>query len=132
MESLDKRGLPRMSITQRLEAIASFKPNWSGWGAVPMSQSTLANTNKVLALLCPGAISKLHYEDIIPSPYGTITLQWSNGESIVQIEIADSTVAVLTDVEGCHNEDDIDFNNTLPQSFLNALNELYNQSLCTV
>lgn len=116
------------SVLQRLAEIASLRDNWDGYSAVALDKTAIENVRKVFKMLPDYAKTALHFEDIVPSPYGTINLEWSKNNYFVSLEIGNKEIAFFSELPDNTKPfgDNIPFDSAkLPTEFLAALTTLF-------
>lgn len=90
-----------VKLRERITAFENLVDNWDGYGAAELSNQAVNNALSLLRLINYESLVYLHEDDIIPSTYGTISLEWfNNRRDNVCIEIGDSEIAFFYDVEG--------------------------------
>lgn len=102
-------------IRLRVNMIESLKPkdNWDGYGGVAPSKEVVKNLRKLIEIIRSERLDvyqKLRHDEIVPSTYGTVCLEWDyeeEGVGFMQIEVGQSTFSGFGEsVEGleadCH------------------------------
>ena len=74
-------------IDQRVFQIQNMPDNWDQQGAVAASIGTIENTLQFLNLLPKLGLENLLPEDIRPTPYGTIEIDWHDNSDLLSVEI---------------------------------------------
>ncbi len=74
-------------IFERMNAIANLPENWNGQGASIINRQTLQNSLKFLSIVGENITMSLDSENIMPTPYGTIELEWRTNDKLLSIEI---------------------------------------------
>lgn len=117
------------SLTHRVSELMCLDPNWDGYGAVVPDLATYTTVLDFIQKIDRETLSYLNNDDIVPTPYGTIVLDFSKGENLVSVEIGEDRVGFFTDfVDGDNSELDGDvWRNMIPEKLTYALKQL---SLC--
>jgi predicted enzyme involved in methoxymalonyl-ACP biosynthesis len=114
----------------KVSEFESLQENWDGHNAKPISKKVIFNANMFLKRL-PGYYSdKLNIEDIVPTPYGTIVIDWYNeDEELLSMEIGKTKIGYFTEFH--HNDNalskgiDFEDNYSIPNELINVLRSLY-------
>ncbi len=117
------------SMLLKVSEFESLPANWDGHDAMPISGKVVFNANMFLKKL-PGYYSdKLNIEDITPTPYGTIVMDWYNdAEELISIEIGKTKVGYFTEFHDSNNpfSEGIEFKSTsIPEELISLLRRLY-------
>ncbi len=114
-------------LIKKISELSKLNENWDGYGAIAINQSVIVNSNKFIRKM-PNAIkSQLRKENITPTPYGTIVLDWRTKNLLVSVEIGSSKIGFFSEAENGENKsiDGIIFNeNSLPKELLEAFRDL--------
>lgn len=108
-----------------LQEISTLEENWDGYGAIPVSERVIKNTQSILNRLYG------HYPTLSPSTYGTISLDFEDEkeENFVYLEVGTTEIGMFTDFQDKENFE-IDREkfdeNKLPSLLIEALNKLKN------
>lgn len=113
------------SLKNRVSEIGMLKSNWDGYNAIVPSERVVNNAFRFLDTLSMfGFADILDPENVVPTPYGTIDMDFETSNGLVSVEIGTSQVGFFT--EFLNDEDtlsdgiDTDFKE-IPQSLMDAL-----------
>lgn len=81
----------------RITAISLLKDNWDGYGAIHPNEETVYQGNSFLSNLKADALPYLNSEDIYPTPYGTIVMDFYRSNNRLSIEIGESKIGFFSD-----------------------------------
>lgn len=84
---------------QRLEYIRSLPDNWDGFKAAKIDIDAYMNSLSFIDCIDTNILSLLSEEDITPTPYGTITMDFRKGENVVSVEIGNKDIGFFTDFQ---------------------------------
>lgn len=87
-------------LCQHLHSFEQLGDNWDGYGAVPPSTQALRNAMELLNGLAGEWVLRLHPDDLTPTPYGTITLEWATATDYVSVEVGDAQWACTAELAG--------------------------------
>ena len=121
--------LPDTALKNRISEINHLNYNWNGEGAVVPSEQVIKNAFKFLdCVIIRGYANYIKPEDIVPTPYGTIDMDFETGQGLVSIEIGKEQIGFFTEYD---TKEDIfsdgiktDFR-SIPQIIQQALYNLY-------
>ncbi len=89
---------PATALKNRISEIKQLNNNWNGDGAVVPSETVINNAFKFLdCILIHGYIYYIKPEDIVPTPYGTIDMDFETKLGLVSIEIGRDQVGFFTE-----------------------------------
>lgn len=89
---------PDTALKNRISEISHLNYNWNGEGAVVPSEQVLKNAFKFLdCILILGYTNYVKPEDIVPTPYGTIDMDFETGQGLVSIEIGKDQIGFFTE-----------------------------------
>ena len=84
------------SIAERLKSrifkIGKLKNNWDGYGAIPPNKKTINQANTFLSGLNLIVLQYLNEQDITPTPYGTIVMDFYRGSNRLSVEFGESKI----------------------------------------
>lgn len=116
------------SLKNRVSEIRMLESNWDGYDAVAPSDKVVNNAFRFLdALSVFGFADILDPENVVPTPYGTIDMDFETSKGLVSVEIGTNQVGFFT--EFSNDEDvlsdgiDTDFKE-IPQPLMDALSIL--------
>ena len=122
---------PITALKNRISEISHLNYNWNGEGSVVPSEQVIKNAFKFLdCILILGYTNYLKPEDIVPTPYGTIDMDFETGQGLVSVEIGKDQIGFFTEYE--RKEDVLsdgiktDFRN-IPKNLQQALSNLEEQ-----
>lgn len=114
------------ALSQRLSELISLSPDWDGYGAVVPDIATYTTAIDFLKKIDQKTLSYLDEDDIVPTPYGTIVLDFANGQNLVSIEIGENKIGFFTEFsDGKNSESEGDvWMNIVSEKLSAALNRL--------
>ena len=68
---------------EMLDQFSSLPENWDGYGALPISPSTIDNVKRALDVVCRAA----PIPEFTPNPNGTLSCEWESPEGHAHLEI---------------------------------------------
>ncbi|MGV6862601.1 MAG: hypothetical protein ACWA41_12580 [Putridiphycobacter sp.] len=115
-------------LKKKLTKISELDDNWNGMGAVPIQNSTLYNVELILEALKDKFVKLLDIDDIVPSPYGTISLYFEdNCGNEISVEIGSNEIGLCGELNGEElivDEIPIYKFDTVVDNYINKLNPL--------
>lgn len=112
----------------RLRLIGSLEANWDGYGAVALSDVVMNNTRKFLSVIQDKGFDPFLDEDnIVPTPYGTIDIDFETSKGLVSVEIGDSEIGFFTELneeEDCSSEGIVTDFIDIPEVVINNISKL--------
>lgn len=88
-------------ICQHLESFNSLVDGWDGYDSVVPSAHVITRATSLVVSLSSNWAMRLKIEDIMPTPYGTITLEWrSEDTDYFGVEIGEESWALFGKVKG--------------------------------
>ena len=87
-------------LCKHVHGFAALGDDWDGYGAVPPSAEAIGNVMDLLNALPGEWAMQLHQDDLTPSPYGTITLEWAREQDYVSVEVGDTSWAFTAEIGG--------------------------------
>ncbi len=81
----------------RITAIGLLNDNWDGYGAIRPNIETVHQGNSFLSNLNVAILQYLNSEDIYPTPYGTIVMDFYRSDNRLSIEIGESKIGFFSD-----------------------------------
>ena len=79
------------TISKRLKTLSELSENWDGYNGSAPLPACIQNTETLLKLLGSKYTDNLDPEDIGPTPYGTIDIDWGN----ISVEVGFNACDVL-------------------------------------
>ena len=92
-------------MEKKIKEIAKLKENWDGYGARPIYPEVIENTRTFLNTI--GERNDLEKDDITPTPYGSICIEFPK----VSVEIGIHKIGwfALFDIDNISEGEDTDF-----------------------
>ena len=91
-------------VFDRIIEFVKLKDNWDGYGAIPIKDLTLVSLVKYLRnVFSDDSFYKPDVEDIYPTPYGSIVIDFETERGLVSSEIGNSDFGFFTDYSGSDN-----------------------------
>jgi hypothetical protein len=97
-------------LHESLDIISKLEDNWDGYGACALDNQTAMNVKLLINLINSDYLELC--DDLTPSPYGTISLQFTDRTgNELNIEVGKSLIGMCGDIDGkMIAQDDIDCN----------------------
>jgi len=100
---------PLSMACTKIAAFADLAEDWAGEGAVAPSNEAIKKAVDFLSGLAPNFVAHLNCDDIVPSPYGTISLEWTNKRrDFVCVEVGDDEIGYFYELNGIEETSDND------------------------
>lgn len=101
------------SVKNKICELSQLEDNWDGYGASNLSETVIKNAYKFIDAArligyCPSSS-----DDVTPTPYGTIVLDYSSNTGVVSVEIGESKIGFFTDFSDGKNH----YSKGIPTSF---------------
>jgi hypothetical protein len=124
-DKLNKRG----EFLERIEELSRLKDNWDGYDAASIDAHIVSITRNFILNIKYNFIKHLDKEDIIPTNYGTIIIEWYyQSKVVISLEIANNGKAFFAKFKDetiiCDSNKSIDFEKQLNFA-LNKYNDLF-------
>lgn len=84
------------NIQRRFDAIRKLSDNWDGMGATTVETRVVKNALAFLNMLNTRQLLALEAENIMPTPYGTVELDWKSNDSLLSVEIGTNKIGFFT------------------------------------
>jgi hypothetical protein len=114
-------------IINQINSFNDLSNEWAGDSTVKPSQKVIDNA--IIFLFNLGRYNKkIKAEDITPTPYGTITMNWYNGDKELSIEIGNTSIGFFSELPEYNNPigDNITFDTQLtPNEILQMFKKIY-------
>lgn len=89
------------SIVREIMEISQLEDNWNGFGTSQISSDVINNALNIVSLLRPTVLCHLSPENVYPSKFGTIIMDWDFGNgNIFSLEIAKQSIGYFTEYRG--------------------------------
>lgn len=116
-------------LENRIVELSRLNYNWNGDGAVVPSDVILKNSSKFIdCVISKGYMSYINPDDIVPTPYGTIVMDFIKNDNMVSVEIGKNEIGFFTEFADTENMDsekiETDFQ-SIPLIIEQALTHLY-------
>lgn len=119
---------PDTALKNRISEISHLQYNWNGEGAVVPSEQVIKNTFKFLdCISIYGYTNYVKPNDIVPTPYGTIDIDFETGQGIVSVEIGKDQIGFFTEYS---TKEDI-FSDGIETNF-RSIPSILQQALCNL
>lgn len=116
------------ALKNRISEIDNLQDNWDGYGAVAPSRDVIKNAFKFVDCIIEEGFNAIKKEDIVPTPYGSIVLDFNTMKGLVSVEIGLTQIGFFTEFADQNDlvSDGIDTDfRTIPEALKEALNNLY-------
>jgi hypothetical protein len=90
----------RKDVLGRISNIQQLQNNWDGNGAIVPHESTLMNSRNFVRVLPSAVIEELDKDNVVPTPYGTVVLDWERNGDLVSVEIGESKLGFFSESRG--------------------------------
>lgn len=115
-------------IKNKVSEIDNLNDNWDGYNAIAPLKEVVKNTFKFIDSLFLEGYEDIDKDNITPTPYGSIVLDFKSDIGLVSIEIGKTQLGYFTEFincDDCSSEGiDTDFK-TIPDEIKELLNKLY-------
>jgi len=89
------------SIVREIMEISHLEDDWNGFGTSQISSDVINNALNIVSLLRPTVLCHLSPENVYPSKFGTIIMDWDFGNgNIFSLEIAKQSIGYFTEYRG--------------------------------
>ncbi|TXH31504.1 MAG: hypothetical protein E6Q96_00065 [Cyclobacteriaceae bacterium] len=117
------------AFENRLNSFKRLSDGWDGYAATTPDNIVISNSIKFLEALPEYLADNLKEDDITPTPYGTIVIDWQNDRSEkMSVEIGNQTLGFFSRFEDndCPKINRVDFNeNSLPEELFKSFKKLF-------
>ena len=90
-------------IENKLDDIANLEQGWDGYHASAIDGVVVRNAHSFIASMISEGFEAVLADDVYPTPYGTIVVEYTNDNGLVSMEISATQVGYFTDYPGCGN-----------------------------
>jgi hypothetical protein len=116
-------------LESRLNSFERLTPNWDGYDADSIDPRVIANSKKFLAALPEYVIDQIALDNITPTSYGTIVIDWGNEKGeLISTELGIKSFGFFSEFIDSNPLiiERVDFNeNSLPEELFSAFTKLY-------
>ena len=119
-----------ISLENRIKSFYSLSKNWDGYGATVPEKNVINNSVYFIKSLPDSLLTDVEMESIVPTPYGSIVIDFENNQDIISVEIGENKIGFFTDFKSSENlsSNGILFNQeTLPRELTEAFQKLYQE-----
>ena len=119
-----------VALKNRISEIDNLENNWDGYAAVAPSERVIKNVFKFIDCILDEGFNTIKKDDILPTPYGSIVLDFNSSKGLVSVEVGENQIGFFT--EFINQKDfasdgiDTDFR-TLSEELKKALSSLYEE-----
>lgn len=92
-------------LINRITELDKLNDNWDSYGAIKPNKKTVSQIKAFILGLDWRVLQFLNDEDIYPTPYGTIVMDFYKGLNQLSIEFGESKVGFFTEFINCQNID---------------------------
>lgn len=108
-----------MQIINEISEFKNIQENWDGYGASKTDEQCISNAIKIISLLkIPNSI--LEEMDTYPNTNGTVTIEYSNLDNRISIDVGKSSISYYTMIKS-----NITYNNSI-QDIEKEIPKIYN------
>jgi len=114
------------SFKQKIAKIYTLNNNWDGCGAIKPDYDVYLNANDFLDKLDNKILNCLNEDNIIPTPYGTIVLDFQKESNLISVEIGEKQIGFFTEFSSGQNYESNGFNfplRSMPTELVNAFRD---------
>lgn len=119
-----------MELLNKINSLANLLQNWDGFGADAIDRRAILNSNKFIQKLPSFISSKLNKENITPTPYGTVVLDWKVGDELISVEIGETKIGFFSEINELQNPsiEGVPYNeNEIPIELVQAFKKLFKE-----
>ena len=87
----------RLSCMVKIEQFDLLQPDWDGNGAMKPNADAVKNAKHLVEILDKEMLKSLNPDDIYPSDYGSVILDFKTHRGLVSVEMGDTTMGFYTD-----------------------------------
>lgn len=112
-------------ILSEIDEISKLPANWNNLGSNTISSEIIDNTLKLIELLPPSILYYLKAENIYPSDFGTIIMDWEfDKENLFSLEIAKKSIGYFVELNGKNHKqvDRISFTDENINTIVSSIN----------
>ncbi len=91
------------ALSNKIIALTRLPNNWDGYGAIPPNELVNSQLNIFLKLLPEKLLAYTTDEEMYPTPYGTIVLDFRKGENELTMEFGEQAYGFFTDFKNHKN-----------------------------
>lgn len=118
----------KTALKNRISEIENLSDNWDMYGAIAPSKEVIKNAYKFSdSVINDNYLSIIKKEDIVPTPYGSIVMDFTSERGLVSVEIGKTEIGFFTEfVDGNDFASDgirTDFR-SIPEALKNVFNDL--------
>jgi hypothetical protein len=95
----------KSQLNNRILEIAKLSDNWDSYGAIQPNRTTINQVKTFLQGLNLRILQFLNKEDIYPTPYGTIVMDFYRGSNHLSLEFGESKVGFFSEFINGQNID---------------------------
>ena len=103
-----------VELGEKLNDIEALREGWDGYHGAAIDKRVVSNARRFITTMAADGLEIASVDDIYPTPYGTIVVEYHNDHGLVSMEISGTQVGYFTDYPGCGNYGsrgiDTDFN----------------------
>jgi hypothetical protein len=87
----------RTALKNRISELDNLCDNWDMHDAVAPSKEVIKNAYRLLDIVINGGYVAIKAEDIIPTPYGSIVMDFTNERGLVSVEVGKTEIGFFTE-----------------------------------
>lgn len=120
----------RTALKNRISELDNLCDNWDMYDAIAPSKEVIKNSYRLLDRVINDGYVAINAEDIVPTPYGSIVMDFTNERGLVSVEIGKAEIGFFTEfVDGndCASDGiETDFC-SIPDALQKAFDILYDE-----
>ncbi|MEE3484120.1 MAG: hypothetical protein VZQ98_07360 [Bacteroidales bacterium] len=121
----------RTALKNRISELENLSDNWDMYDAIAPMEDVIKNAYKLLdCVINDGYVSIIKAEDIVPTPYGSIVMDFANERGLVSIEVGKAEIGFFTEFIDGNDiaSDGIETNfRSIPEQLKKVFDLLYNE-----
>ncbi|MBR6197076.1 MAG: hypothetical protein IKQ72_05685 [Bacteroidaceae bacterium] len=87
----------KTALKNRISELDNLHDNWDMYGAIAPSDEVIKNAYKLLDIVINDGYVAIKAEDIVPTPYGSIVMDFANERGLVSVEIGKAEIGFFTE-----------------------------------
>jgi hypothetical protein len=124
--------LIQLDIIEKIKSFHSLNRNWDGYDATNPDIVVINNSIAFINSLPETVVSDINKDNLIPTPYGTVVIDFSKDKELVSVEIGEKKIGFFSEFEDGSDMkmEGVLFNqDKLPFELLGAIKKLYKEAI---
>ena len=117
----------KTALKNRISELENLNNNWDMYDAIAPFNEVIKNAYRLLDTLINDGYITIKAEDIVPTPYGSIVMDFANEKGLVSVEVGKTKVGFFTEFicENDYASDGIETDfHSIPETLKKALDTL--------